>query len=193
MYVVGLNGSPRSESNVRYLINKVLERCRLGGAETEIIDVPQIINSARQPFCVVCSNPCSGDCYKGTLLEGAFEKIIKADALIIGSPVYFGSMSAQLKAFFDKTRKLRGEKSLIGKPCGFIAVGASRFGGQEATLTAMHAIALVQGMTILGTGHNSYDAGHIGISSQQPSDKDDNAISRCESLAMRIMDNISIH
>jgi len=126
----------------------------------------------------------------GTPLEGAFEKIKKADALIVGSPVYFGSMSAQLKAFFDKTRRLRGEKALVGKPCGFIAVGSSRFGGQEATIAAMHAVALVQGMTILGTGHFSMDAGHLGVSSQQPSDKDEFALSRCESLAMRIMEGV---
>lgn len=188
MYIVGLNGSPRNNSNVKFLMGSVLDKCSALGAKTEIIDAAEAIESARYPFCIVCSNPCSGECYKGTYLERAFEKIIKADALIIGSPVYFGSMSAQLKAFFDKTRRLRSEKALIGKRCAFIAVGASRFGGQEATLAAMHAMALVQGMTILGTGHNSFDAGHLGVSSQQPSDKDDFALSRCESLALRVME-----
>lgn len=187
MYIVGLNASPREESNVKLLIERVLGKCARLGAETEIINVAKAVGSAKTPFCTVCSNPCSGACYKNTRLEEAFEKIKKADALVIGSPVYFGSMSAQLKAFFDKTRRLRGEKALVGKPCGFIAVGASRFGGQEATLAAMHAMALVQGMTVLGTGHSDFDAGHLGVSSQQPSDKDEFALSRCDSLAMRIM------
>lgn len=187
MYIIGLNASPRNNSNVRFLIEKVLDKCTLLGAQTEIIDVAQAVSSAKTPFCTVCSNPCSGVCYKNTQLETAFEKIKKADALVIGSPVYFGSMSAQLKAFFDKTRRLRGEKALVGKPCGFIAVGGSRFGGQEATLAAMHAMALVQGMTVLGTGHCDFDAGHLGVSSQQPSDKDEFALSRCESLAMRLV------
>jgi len=41
----------------------------------------------------------------------------------MGSPVYFGSVSAQLKAFFDKTRKLRSEKALYNKfACG-VTVG----------------------------------------------------------------------
>ena len=187
MYIVGLSGSPRKESNVKYLIQTVLDKCESLGAKTEIINVCKEIDSAKSPFCTVCSSPCIGVCYMCTLLENAFEKIKKADALIIGSPVYFGSMSAQLKAFFDKTRRLRADKSLIGKPCGFIAVGGSRFGGQEATLCAMHAAALVQGMTIIGTGHGDFDAGHLGVSSQQPSDKDSFALSRCESLALRIM------
>lgn len=187
MYIVGLNGSPHKDGNVSYLLNKVLGECAKLGAQTEVINVAQAINSATTPFCTVCSNPCSGVCYKDTLLEEAFDKMKKADALVMGSPVYFGSISAQLKAMFDKTRKLRGEKVFIGKPCGFIAVGTSRFGGQESTLLAMHSIALVQGMTILGTGHSQFDAGHIGVSSQQPSEKDEFALSRCESLAHRIM------
>jgi len=45
-------------------------------------------------------------------LEEAYEILKKADAIVMGSPVYFGSVSAQLKAFFDKTRKLRSEKAL---------------------------------------------------------------------------------
>ncbi|OQB15191.1 MAG: NAD(P)H dehydrogenase (quinone) [Firmicutes bacterium ADurb.Bin193] len=187
MYIVGLNGSPRKNSNVRFLIEKVFEKCEELGAKTEIIDVPAVVSSAKTPFCTVCSTPCSGVCYKGTALEDSFEKMKRADTIVMGSPVYFGSMSAQLKALFDKSRRLRAEMALIGKPCGFIAVGASRFGGQEATLSAMHAMALVQGMTVLGTGHSQFDAGHLGVSSQQPSEKDDYALSRCEALALRIM------
>lgn len=188
MYILALNGSPRKGGNVSFLINEVLSRCEQMGAKTEEVCVAESIASAKHPFCVVCSNPCSGVCYKGTALEGLFEKMKKADVILFGSPVYFGSMSAQLKALFDKTRRLRGEKAFVGKPCGFIAVGASRFGGQEATIAAMHAMALVQGMTILGTGHPEVDAGHLGISAQQPVQDDEFAKSRCKSLALRIME-----
>lgn len=187
MYIIGLNGSPRKNGNIKYLLDRVLDKCKEHGAEIEIINAADAVNSAKFPFCTVCSNPCSGVCYTGTSLEETFDKMKKADAIVMGSPVYFGSMSAQLKALFDKSRKLRGEKALVGKLGGFIAVGASRFGGQEATLTAMHAMALVQGMTIVGTGHNQFDAGHLGVSSQQPSEKDEFAISRCDSLALRLM------
>jgi len=75
-----------------------------------VLEVGELLNSVKNPFCVVCSNPCSGICYKGTKLEEAYEILKKADAIVMGSPVYFGSVSAQLKAFFDKTRKLRSEK-----------------------------------------------------------------------------------
>lgn len=190
MYIVGLNGSSNKNANVRLLLDRVLKGCEQLGAMVEVIDVPDAINSAKHPFCTVCSSPCNGSCYKDTLLDEAFEKMKKADAIVFGSPVYFGSVSGQLKAFFDKTRKLRAEKVFIGKPCGFIAVGSSSFGGQEATLMTMHSMALVQGMTILGTGHVDFDAGHLGVSARRPASEDENALSRCDSLAFRIMEEV---
>jgi len=190
MYIIGINGSPAQDGNVRFLLDTVLDKCAALGAKTEVISAADAVNSAKTPFCTVCSNPCSGVCYKNTSLEEVFEKMKAADVMVIGSPVYFGSVSAQLKALFDKTRRLRGEKAFVGKPCGFVAVGASRFGGQEATISAMHAMALVQGMTILGTGHADFDAGHLGVSAQRPASEDANAVSRCNSLAMRIMEEV---
>lgn len=58
-------------------------------------------------------------------------KIEEADAVIFGSPVYFGSMTAQLKAFFDKTRDVRGRRAWVGIPAAAVSVGASKYGGQE--------------------------------------------------------------
>ena len=60
----------------------------------------------------VITNPCSGVCYKGTELEEAFELLEKADGVIFGSPVYFGTVSAQMKAFADKARGLRGKNRI---------------------------------------------------------------------------------
>ena len=43
-------------------------------------------------------------------LEEAYNKISKADAVIVGSPVYFGTVSAQLKCFFDKALYIRKQR-----------------------------------------------------------------------------------
>jgi len=187
MYILGINGSPNQEGSTFYLLDKILKATQECGAETEIINAAQCVNSAKQPFCTVGSNPCSKVCYKGTLLEEAYEKMKKADAIIIGSPVYFGGMTAQLKAFFDKGRVMRGEKSLIGKPCGFVTCGASLFGGQESTIRAMQACAMVYGMTIIGPGSPEYDAAHLGVCAVRPAEEDKNALTRCLSMAHRIM------
>ena len=185
MYILGLNGSPNRNGGTAFLIGRILEGCANDGAETEIASVPEAVASARHPFCAVCDNPCKKACYSGTMLEEVFEKMIKADALVIGSPVYFGLPSAQLKAFFDKTRALRGAKLLIGKPCGFVSIGGARFGGQETTITAMQSMALVQGMTVLGEGSGEFDAGHHGVCAVRDV-LDEYTLSRCDSMAKRL-------
>lgn len=186
MYILAINGSPNKNGNTAFLLDEVLKTCKEEGAEVERIDVTELLLKCKTPFCVACSNPCNKSCYAGTPLEEAFEKLIKADAVVFGSPVYFGSMSGQMKAFFDKTRSIRGEKVLIGKPCGMVSVAAQRFGGQEATVRAMQDMALVQGMTIIADGHVSVDAGHHGACSQRPSNEDENAAKRCKALALRL-------
>jgi len=190
MYIIGLNGSPNKNGGTAFLINTVLNKCSEEGAEVEIINVSEALSSAKFPFCIVCSNPCNATCYSGTALEEAFDKLKKADAVVMGSPVYFGTISAQLKAFFDKTRKIRGEKALIGKPCGCVSTGASRFGGQETTLKAMHTMALVQGMTVVGSGNEEFDCGHHGVCAVRPPEKDEFAISRCYSMAKRLVNEV---
>ena len=71
----------------------------------------------------------------------------RADFVVLGSPVYFGSMTGQMKCFFDKTRNARVIKWL-GKPMAAVTVGASKYGGQERTLEHIHSCVLVSGMTL---------------------------------------------
>lgn len=185
MYIVALNGSHNKDGNTAYLLNSVLEKCAARGAKTEIINVFDAVSDAKYPFCVNCSNPCTGQCFRGTLLEQAYEKVSKADFVLIGSPVYFGSMTAQLKAFFDKTRSVRAEKKWLAKPVAAVTVGASKYGGQERTMEAIHSCCLVLGMTVVG---NSAECamGHFGISAQRPADKDEYAKTAIDSLSDRI-------
>ncbi len=190
MFIVGLNGSPNKNGNTYYLLEEILKKCNIEGADTEIIDIHEAVMSAKWPFCTVCSTPCTGKCYETTKLEEAFNKMKKADAVVIGSPVYFGSVSAQLKAFFDKTRKQRGEKAFIGLPGAAVTVGASKYGGQENTVKAIHDIMLVQGMTIVGDGFSEYDAGHHGVCAQRPSCEDQFAMQRIPVLAKRLIQSV---
>lgn len=184
MYIVAVNGSPNENGNTAFLLNKIFEHCK--GAEYEIINASKAVSEAKTPFCISCANPCDKRCYKGTLLEEAYEKINKADFVIFASPVYFGSMSAQLKAFFDKTRAVRGEKGWLGKPMAAVSVGASKFGGQERTIDHIQSCALVLGMQIVGNG-SMLNMGHFGVSAQKPAENDENALKQCESLANAIM------
>jgi len=184
LYILAINGSPREKGDTSFLLNEVLSNC--DGANTELVNLNEAILSAKTPFCISCSSPCDKRCYKGTKLEELFEKVSKADFVLFGSPVYFGSMSAQLKAFFDKTRAIRGEKAWLYKPMAAVSVGASKFGGEERTIDHIQSCALVLGMTVIGNG-SDFGMGHFGVSAQSPAKNDENAIKQCKSLANAIM------
>ncbi len=187
MYVLALNGSHNNDGNTAFLLNETLKYCKEEGAETEICSVHEAISDAKLPFCVNCSTPCSKQCYKGTKLEELFKKVERADFVLFGSPVYFGSMTGQLKCFFDKTRDARSNKLWKGKKCAGVTVGASKYGGQERTLEAIHSCALVSGMTVIGNS-SEYGMGHFGLSAQRPAAEDEYAIAQAKSLAKRIME-----
>lgn len=187
MYILAINGSPNKDGNTAFLLNEILSYC--DGAECEIINAHDAVVSAKTPFCTTCTTPCNKSCYRGTLLDELYEKVDNADFVIFGSPVYFGSMSAQLKTFFDKTRAVRGEKRWLGKPMAAVSVGATKYGGQERTIDHIHSCALVLGMQILGNG-SELGMGHFGVSAQRPSKEDEYAKKQCESLAKVIMETL---
>lgn len=189
VYIVALNGSHNNGGNTAFLLNAVLKHCAEKGAETELISVHEAVADAKTPFCVNCSTPCSKVCYKGTKLEEAYEKVKRADFVLIGSPVYFGSMTAQLKAFFDKTRAVRGNKEWLGKPMAAVAVGASKYGGQEHTIEHIQSCAFVSGMTVVGNSSETA-MGHFGLAAQRPASEDAYALAQAENLAERIMETI---
>lgn len=188
MFFVAINGSPNKDGNTVFLLKKGLEQLELMGAQTELIHTQEVLKSVKVPFCTVCSAICTGACLKGTLMEEVLQKLREADGLLIGSPVYFGTVSGQLKAFWDKLRCLKSERKLLNVVGGAVAVGASRFGGQEGTLRAIHEMMLVQGMTIIGDGQKDNDCGHYGVAAQRPATEDQYAQQRMIIMAKRLFE-----
>jgi len=188
MLIVGLNGSPRREGNTAYLLRTALAEVEKAGVRTAFIQVSEGVVDVKVPFCISCSSPCEGMCYKGTRMAEMFDLLRRADGILIGSPVYFGTISAQLKAFWDKGRRLRYQKALLNVVGGAMAVGGARFGGQETTIRAIHDIMLIQGMTIVGDGHLHDDAGHQGVCAQRPSKEDNEALIRARILGRRVLE-----
>ncbi|XP_059647708.1 probable NAD(P)H dehydrogenase (quinone) FQR1-like 1 [Cornus florida] len=61
------------------------------------------------------------------------EELVEADGLLFGFPTRYGSMAAQMKAFFDSTGGLWNEQKLAGVPAGFFVSTGTQGGGQETT------------------------------------------------------------
>lgn len=111
--------------------------------------------------------------------QGILPKLKDPDVagLIIGSPVFFRTMSALCKAFLEQCAVLRKPKLLLaGKPVGVVAVGAYRNGGQELVIQEIQAAMLcheavivggrspaLQGATLLNDGSDDIAADQIGI------------------------------
>ena len=71
--------------------------------------------------------------------------------IIVGTPVYFGSMTSLCKAFLDRCIAFRKDNfALSNKVAGVLAVGAARNGGQELTIQSVQAALLCQEMIIVG-------------------------------------------
>lgn len=188
MFILALNGSPYREGNTAVMLNNALEEIKAPGVETILLQVSEGLSDVKNPFCLYCSTPCDGRCYKNTRLAEMFELMSRADGILLGSPVYFGTVSAQLKSFWDKTRLLRREKYLLNVVGGALAVGGSRFGGQETTLRAVHDMMLCQGMILVGDAHPDDDAGHHGACAQQPSISDLSGLARSRILARHVLE-----
>lgn len=186
MLIIGINGSPQKGGNAGVLLREALRGAESFGAETKIINVSEALAGQENPFCIQCVELCDNRCAQGNALGEAYNLLRSCDGLILASPVYFGTVTAQLKAFWDKTRLLRKEKALYNVVGGALAVGASRFGGQETTLNAIYHMMLVQGMTIVGDGLESEDCGHLGGAAQRPAEKDAFGLKRALIVGKRV-------
>lgn len=72
--------------------------------------------------------------------------------ILVGSPVYFGCMSALCKAFLDRWIVFRKNFALSGKVAGVLTVGGGRNGGQELTIQAIQAVLFCHELLMVGDG-----------------------------------------
>jgi len=99
MKILGINASPRIGGNTDILLDKVLEGAETKGASTEKI----ILNKLKFSPCQECENmPDDGSCIVQDDMQGLYKKIKEADALVLASPIFFGSLSAQAKMMIDR-------------------------------------------------------------------------------------------
>lgn len=89
------------------------------------------------------------------------QDLLKADGIILGSPTYYGTMAAEMKAFLDRSVKYHGK--LEGKVGGTFASGGGLGGGVETTVLDLTKSLLIHGMVVQGDPWGShYGAVSIG-------------------------------
>jgi multimeric flavodoxin WrbA len=102
MYALAINGSPRKGGNTEQLLKTVLGELATTGWETELVKV----GGTAIRGCLACGkcfenkdNQCTT---KKDKFNEFFLKMLKADAVILGSPTYFAAVSADLKALIER-------------------------------------------------------------------------------------------
>jgi len=97
------------------------------------------------------------NCFLKRVDEVSLDDLSKADGIIVGSPTYYGTMSAKIKALLDKSVELHGK--LQGKVgAAFTSSGGTATGAETTILSILQGL-LIHGMIIQGTPN----AQHYGL------------------------------
>lgn len=139
MYAVAINGSPRKGGNTEILLQEVLTELKRDHWDVELVQV----GGTAIRGCIACGKCWERKNSKCALdkdpFNGLFEKMIRADAIICGSPTYFAAVSADLKALLERAGfvALANGNRFAGK-IGAAVVAVRRGGATHAFDTINH-------------------------------------------------------
>ncbi len=157
MKIVGISCSPRKGKSTKFALEFCLQAVKEASPDIGTLLIE--LSETKMNGCIAC-----GKCMKvlGCSQEDDFPKMIpvlsdpELAGIVIATPVYFGSMTSQCKAFLDRCVMFRRNGFLLrNKVGGVIAVGGVRNGGQELAIQAVQAAMLVQDMIIVSEGQPS--------------------------------------
>ena len=104
MKVIAINGSPRKGWNTDTLLKKALDGAVSAGAETEMV----YLYDLKFRGCVSCmacklkKEPRPNRCVLRDDLTDVLDKVHTADAVILGSPIYFSEVTGEMRSFFER-------------------------------------------------------------------------------------------
>jgi len=126
MKILGIATSPRKGANSQTLVEHILAGAKKAGATTELVRICDLDIAP----CKGCNTCRTGDdgCIIGDDMGELWEKMVKADAIVLGSPVYWGRLNAQAYPFIDRfyahlkpdfsTDFPKGKKIVLALTCG---------------------------------------------------------------------------
>jgi len=153
MKVLAINGSPRKKGNTEILLKAVLDILEKNGIDTELIQIGgKKVNSCIA--CMKCKKEKDGLCQKkNDLINSIIKKMVKADGILIGSPVYFSDVTPETKALIDVAGyALRAAGNPLKRKVG-ASVAAVRRGGAMPTLDSINHFFLINEMIVPGSSY----------------------------------------
>ncbi len=183
MKVLAINGSPRRNGNTQVLIDEAAKELKKAGIAFECISIADYE-----------IGPCTGceRCFKKPwscpIKDDAIEvlrQMAAADGILVGSPVYCGGITAQLKALFDRSVMTYYISEFKDKVGGALAVGGAKNGGQELTLLQMNTYFLMFDM-IVASAENGYYGGMATGNDKGDVRKDKEGLEKARGVGRRV-------
>jgi multimeric flavodoxin WrbA len=139
MKVVAFNGSPRKDGNTAILIKHVFGELEKAGIETELVQLAdKVIHGCIA--CEKCGENRDRRCaVKNDAANECIEKMLGADGIILGSPVYFQDVTSEMIALIDRTGYVsRANGRMFKRKVGASVVAVRRSGAIHALDTMDH-------------------------------------------------------
>jgi multimeric flavodoxin WrbA len=153
MKVVAINGSPRKKGNTFNSLKKVMGVLEAEGIETELVQ----LSEKKLHGCIACYKCVKkrgGKCYGvDDDMQGIIDKITAADGVLLGSPVYFGSVSTEIKAVIDRAGLVcKANDHLFKRKVGAAVVSVRRQGA-VTTFNQINQFFLINMMIVPGSSY----------------------------------------
>ncbi len=148
MKILAINGSHRKGKNTAVLLRTVLDEAAALGASTELLE----LSDMEIKLCIAC-NKCLTKCecsVTGDDMAVIEEKLLAADGILLGSPVYWVNVTTLMKNFMDRSRYLHIYKNVLdGKVGAALTTAGLLYGGQETTLKIMECFLQFHGLHVV--------------------------------------------
>ena len=153
MKVIAFNGSARKDGNTAILLNMVLDELKAAGAETELYQL------SGKPIqgCIACmkcfenkNQRCAVD---KDIVNECIQKMVEADAILLGSPTYFADVSASMKALIERAGMVgRANNDMYRRKVGAGVVAVRRAGAYHV-FSSLNAFFLIGQMIVPGSSY----------------------------------------
>ncbi len=182
MKVVAFNGSSRKDGNTAMLIHNVLGELEKEGIDTELIQFA----GKKIGGCIACykcvelkNRRCA---VEGDMVNECIEKMIGAEGVILGSPVYFSDLTAGIKGLIERAGMVaRANNDLLRRKVG-AAVVAVRRAGAIHTFDSMNHFFFISQMIVPGSNY-----WNVGIGREKGEvQKDDEGVATMKTLGQNM-------
>jgi multimeric flavodoxin WrbA len=148
--VIAINGSPRRNGNTSTLIGHITEELEKEDITSEEVNLGGHV-ARGCTACMECVEKQDGHCvFDDDIINSCIDKMVDADGIILGSPVYFLDVTAEMKGLIDRA----GLVAMVNRDLFFrkvgVAVTVMRRAGAITTLNTMMSFMLYSGMIITG-------------------------------------------